>query len=865
MYDEAKANRAVSFIQSLKHTKGEWSGKPFILLDWQEKIIRDVFGTVKKDGYRQFSQAYVELAKKQGKQLSINTKILTPNGFTTMGEIEVGYTVFDNLGNQCRVIAKSDIDYSEKAYKITFKDGEIIEAGENHRWYGEWHESNKLITGIVNTEWLYQRAMRETSIKHKSMDFRIPIAKPIMTNEAKLSVEPYLFGYWLGNGNANKPIITIKTEDVGYVLQQIGKHHEMTSVWNNVGDSMQVTIPDLKNVMIKSFHDKIIPISYLRASYEQRLRLLQGLMDSDGCISNRKGQAVYASTERALSESVSELLWSLGIKNAITTEFSTQRADRTMKSVECGRIATGETIYNVKYTAFDDTRISCLERKQSNAVSRDSNSRSHFRYIESIECIENRGMQCIQIDSPSHLYLVGKSCLPTHNSELAAAVALYLLCADGEDSAEIYGCASDRQQASIVFNVAADMVRLSPALLKRMRIQSTYKRMVYLPTSSTYQVLSSDAYTKHGFNVHGVIFDELHTQPDRRLFDVMTKGSGDARRQPLFFYITTAGSDINSICYEVHKKARAILDGKIVDPTFYPVIYGADVNDDWTDPKVWAKANPSLGHTITIDKVREACESAKQNPAEENTFRQLRLNQWVKQAIRWMPMEKWDNCKVNIEWKELEGRACYAGLDLSSTNDLTSLVLVFPPMYENEPYKVLPFFWIPDDSLERRVIKDHVPYDNWKREGHLFTTEGNVIHYEAIENFIGELSNKYNIREIAYDRWGATQVSQNLEKAGFVVVPFGQGFASMSPPCKELFTFVQQKKIVHDGNPVLRWNFDNVTIRTDPAGNIKPDKEKSTERIDGVVATIMALDRAIRCGNGDSLKSVYEDRGLLYI
>ena len=196
-------------------------------------------------------------------------------------------------------------------------------------------------------------------------------------------------------------------------------------------------------------------------------------------------------------------------------------------------------------------------------------------------------------------------------SELAAAVALLLTCGDGEERAEVYGCAADRQQASIVFEVAADMVRMCPALNRRVKILTATKRIVYLPTNSFYQVLSAEAYSKHGFNIHGVVFDELHTQPNRKLFDVMTKGSGDARMQPLYFLITTAGTDTKSICYETHQKANDLLEGRKIDPTFYPVIYGTDENDDWTDPKVWKKANPSLGITVGIDKVKAACESAK--------------------------------------------------------------------------------------------------------------------------------------------------------------------------------------------------------------------------------------------------------------
>ena len=587
-------------------------------------------------------------------------------------------------------------------------------------------------------------------------------------------------------------------------------------------------------------------------------------MDSDGAISNVKGQAIYTSTEKALAESVSELLWGLGIKNTITTAVSTQRTDWSKPSRECGRVATGETLYYVKFTAFDDMPIAGLKRKMKNAVKRNPKSRSHFRYIDSIEKIENPGMQCIQVDSPSHLYCVGRSFLPTHNSELAAAVALLLTCGDGEERAEVYGCAADRQQAAIVFDVAADMVRMCPALNKRVKILTSQKRIVYIPTNSFYQVLSAEAYSKHGFNIHGVVFDELHTQPNRKLFDVMTKGSGDARMQPLYFLITTAGTDTNSICYEVHQKAKDILEGRKHDPTFYPVIYGADESEDWTDPKVWKKANPSLDKTIGMDKVVAACNSAKETPGEENAFRQLRLNQWEKQAVRWMPMEKRDKCKLDFDEDMLAGRICYGGLDLSSTTDITAFVLVFPPTDEDNHYYVLPYFWLPEETLPLRVRRDHVPYDVWERQGYLKTTEGNVVHYGFIENFIDELGQKFHIKEIAFDRWGAVQMSQNLEGLGFTMVQFGQGYKDMSPPTKELMKLTLEQTLAHNGHPVLRWMMDNIFIRRDPAGNIKPDKEKSTEKIDGAVAMIMALDRAIRCGCVSD-ESVYDSREMLVL
>ena len=446
-------------------------------------------------------------------------------------------------------------------------------------------------------------------------------------------------------------------------------------------------------------------------------------------------------------------------------------------------------------------------------------------------------------------------------SELAAGVALYMTCGDNEWGAEVYGCASDRQQASIVFDVAVDMVEQCPALKKRIKPVMSVKRLVYKPTNSFYQVLSAEVYTKHGLNVHAVIFDELHSQPNRELFDVMTKGSGDARTQPLFFLITTAGTDRHSVCFEQHQKAEDILCGRKADPTFYPVIYGAEDDADWTSEEVWYRANPSLGHTIDIGKVRNACLSARDNPAEENIFRQLRLNQWVKQSTRWMQMEKWDACAFPVDEGELLGRECYGGLDLSSSIDITAFVLVFPPRDDTEKYVFLPYFWIPEENMVRRVRRDHVPYDVWEKQGFLETTEGDVIHYGFIESFIEDLGKRFHIKEIAFDRWGAVQMVQNLEGLGFTVVPFGQGFKDMSPPTKRLMELVLERNVAHGGHPVLRWMMDNIFVRTDPAGNIKPDKEKSTEKIDGAVAAVMALDRAVR--NGGSTGSVYDERGIL--
>jgi len=444
-------------------------------------------------------------------------------------------------------------------------------------------------------------------------------------------------------------------------------------------------------------------------------------------------------------------------------------------------------------------------------------------------------------------------------STLAAGLALYLLFADDEPGAEIYSAAADRDQAAIVFDEAKRMVEASAELSRRAEV---YKRTIYVPeTQSVYRVLSAEAYTKHGLNAHGVIFDELHAQPTRELWDVLNTSTG-ARRQPLVIAITTAGYDRESICWEVHRYAEQVRDGVIEDDTFLPIIYAAGEDEDWLDEKVWRKANPSLGVTLKLEYLRNEARRAELTPAYQNTFRRLHLNQWTQQESRWLPLKAWNGCEQQVNLRLLEGAECYGGLDLASSSDIASFVLCFPSeIGEEERYIWLPHFWIPEEAMVERARRDRVPYDAWVRDGLITATEGNVIDYSFIIRDIEHLGERFDIREIAFDRWGAFQVSQALEAAGFTMVGFGQGFASMAGPTKELLRLVLDRRLVHDGHPVLRWMADNMVVSTDAAGNVKPNKSKSREKIDGIVAGIMALDRAMRHRNANA-HSVYDERGI---
>lgn len=438
---------------------------------------------------------------------------------------------------------------------------------------------------------------------------------------------------------------------------------------------------------------------------------------------------------------------------------------------------------------------------------------------------------------------------------LAAGLALYATYCDGEPGAQVVNAAADREQAALCFDVAKQMVEGEPALACR---SDVFKRAIVIPeTGSSYRVLSSDAYTKHGLNCHYIGADELHCWPGRDLWDTLVTSTG-ARRQPLTVVTTTAGYDRHSLCFELYDYAVKVRDGIIRDDAFLPVLFEAEDGDDWKDPATWAKAHPGYGVTVSHDYFEAECAKAQATPAYENSFRRLLLNQWTEQESRWLSVEAWDACAGTLP--DLAHAECWAGLDLASTTDITALVLAFP---REDGLVLVPHFWIPEDRMRERVRRDRVPYDVWVREGLVTATPGAVTDYDRIRADIHLIAERYRIREIAFDRWNATQLATQLQGDGFALVGFGQGFASMSGPAKELERRVLGRELRHDGNPVLRWMVSNVTVSMDPAGNLKPDRAKSTEKIDGVVAACMAIGRSQVAEA--AAPDPYAERGLLIL
>jgi len=451
-------------------------------------------------------------------------------------------------------------------------------------------------------------------------------------------------------------------------------------------------------------------------------------------------------------------------------------------------------------------------------------------------------------------------------SSLAAGLALMCLISDNEEGGEVYTAAADRDQASIVFGIAKRFVEADEYLSKHCKI---YRNAIVVPsTGSAMKALASDSRTAHGLNASAVIADELHvwTKPDaRELYEALLTSQG-ARRQPLNISITTAGTAEPTLWLELHNYARKVQDGTVIDSSFLPAIWAAKKEEKWDDPEVWAKCNPSLGTTVDIEFYEQECTKAKALPSYQNAFRRLYLNQPTEQLHRWISMEAWDSCEEPYTEEELKGRACYAGLDLSSTLDLTALVLVFPRTEEEgDGFDVLPYFFVPNENIAKRQHDDGVPYIQWRDSvpPTLIATEGDVVDYAFIRKKVLELNIHYNIKEVILDRWCATQLAVQLEQEGLNVGFFGMGYRSLSAPCKHLEAMIMGKRLRHGGHPVLRFNASVCAAEEDAAGNIKLSKRKSTERIDGLVATVMGIGRAIATTEDSSSKYESQDMEIL--
>lgn len=437
---------------------------------------------------------------------------------------------------------------------------------------------------------------------------------------------------------------------------------------------------------------------------------------------------------------------------------------------------------------------------------------------------------------------------------MTAGIALYVLFCDGERGQQNYIAAGEREQAGKLFRQAKGMVLQEPELLQRCRIyggkaEAGQSRSITLDGENSFlRVISADAAGEHGGTTHLAVIDELHVQPDRELVDVITTSFASSNRlQPLFINITTAGHDRQSICYEKYQYACKVRDNggdrakPGYDPAFLPVIYEAGVDDDWTDEAVWRKANPNLGVSVSLEYLRRECQRAQEIPDYENTFRQLHLDQWTEQASRWLRMKAWDECGAHrVSEEDLEGAECFGGLDMASSIDVAACVLLFRV---DDAVAVVPRFWIPEDTARKRTKADGVPYETWARRGLVKATPGDWIDYATVQADIVELATRFAIKKMAFDPKECSMLAQKLIGDGINMVQFTQSFGNYNEPVKRFEQLVGEGRLWHGNHPVMNWMAGNVALDRNVAGLRLPSKKRSGEKIDGIVAAVMALSQ----------------------
>lgn len=861
-YEPDLGLRPVRFIERFcRQSQGKWRDKPLELLPWQRDFLMKLFGWLGPDGTRRFRRAYLEVGKKNGKALALDTPIPTPDGFARMDDLRPGDTVFDESGMPCRVLATTEVMHNRPCYEVVFSDGERITADAEHEWFvssrtDRGRSSVKTTAELAIQPWLDYKSS-------EGANHRIPLAAPLQLPEAILPVDPYVLGAWLGDGHSASARITCSYSDL-QIIEEIRAcgvpAREGLSPNANTGlfclsegrggdqaDKIQTLLRRMGLL-----NKKHIPPVYLWASQAQRLALLQGLMDTDGHCTPR-GQCEFTTTSKVLCEGFLQLARSLGFKPTLKIGNATL----------VGRIIGPK--YRIQFWAFADTPAFRLRRKRERQKPRPiGRARSQTRHIVDVIPRESVPVKCIQVDSPSSLYLAGYSMIPTHNSTLVSALVLYLLLADQEGGPKVFLNAYDRAQARIVFDEAMNMVEASPDLSRRLEVISSRNTIVDHKGKGWIRANSSEVDSQDGANASAVIFDELHRQPDRKMWNIF-RYAGVSRLQPLTLSITTAGEDSEGIWHEQREYSEKVASGEIQDLTHFGLVFRALDSDDIDDPATWEKANPSLGHTLTREGFATDLAEAKLSPAELASFKRLRLNIITREEGKYLPVGAWEALHCDSDYRSGHGETgsglvSYMGADLSSVSDLTALVTLFGDA--DNGYDLLSRFWLPADDIVALERRDRVPYRAWADAGYLTLTEGNVIDYESVRAEIDLQAARYDVQKLLIDPHNATQLGLQLLQDGHPVEFLRQGYLSLNAPTKELLRLILSKQLRHDDNPVMRWCINNAVAEKDPAGNIKLSKKKSRLKIDGAAALVNALAGAMTAeGSG----SVYDTRGVILL
>lgn len=724
-----------------------------------------------------------------------------------------------------------------------------------------------------------------TYSKRSDLNHSIVMPNALELPDIKLSIEPYFLGAWLGDGTSASCQFTSGDKDVdhfekefisaGYIVtrrkdktawrltvrtKDNGLFDDNISVLKNHPNNLQKILRN--NNLLGNKH---IPSIYLRASYSQRLSLLQGMMDTDGTI-NKSGLCLnYSTTSKRLSCDIEELLSSFGIKHSTRED-----------SLVCNGKPVDGIGYDIQFFCFRDIiPVFRLKRKLDRMRISKQNKispRSKTIQIVNVERVLSIPTKCIMVDSPDGLFLIGKTMIPTHNSILAACIGLYMLTEDREPGSEVYSGAGTEKQAMEVFRPARLMAMKAGGFKDHYGIEVGAMNLAVISTASKFEPIIGNP--GDGASPHCAIVDEFHEHRTPNLYDTMITGMG-SRTQPLVVIITTAGVDLAGPCYDKRGQVTNILERKdgFENEEVFGVIYTLDDEpytiegksfpaDDWTDFTCWGKANPNAGVSILDDYLPTRHREAMQRASRQNVIRCKHLNQWMNADVAWMNMVAWRKCAdPGMRLNDFKGRRCYMALDLASKTDLSVLVILFPDEDENgrKTCAVFVNHYLPEDATEG-ADKSH--YAGWAKEGWLTLTPGNVTDYSYIADDMRDMKSRFEIIEVPYDPFQATYLATQLLDEGFPMVEYGATVKNFSQPMKELEALVLSGALRHDGNPVLTWEMSNVVAHTDRKDNIFPNKERAENKIDGPVAVIMALAREMVHREE---RSVYEDRGILTI
>lgn len=832
-FREDKVDRAILFISTLKHYTGKHSGKPFTLEGWQQFIIANIVGFYwKGTTTRRYTSSYIEVSRKQGKALSLDTVIPTPSGWTTMGELKEGDYVLGRDGFPTQVTFITPIQYNRNCYKITFEDGEQIIADADHQWLIRQKDNKER---VLTTKDLLHFKRERKDAKGTEYLYRVPMNKPLDLPYKELPIHPYVLGLWLGDGTSKKPEFTVCEDDLemyeplkdiygDYKLHRDSRNTKTLTV-SFTGDRGQNN-SILRNQLIQAgvFGNKHIPSEYLRASKEQRLALLQGLMDTDGCIS-KSGQCEFIQKSNIISDGLCELLSSLGIK------YNRVKKIPTINGKECNEVN--------RITFFTDKSLPCFRLKRKYDRLKESlNKRMLYKSIVDITKVDSVPVKCIQVDNKDSLYLAGKHFTVTHNTALAAALCLYYLIADGEDGAEVLLAANSKEQAKIAFDMCS---KFSKGLDSKGKYLTAYRAdILFNLTNSKLKVLAADDSKLDGFNASFGLLDEYHAAKNSKVRDVI-KSSMGMRMNPHLCTITTAGFDKTLPCYQLRTVAIEVLNGLKIDDEMFIAIYSLDTEDDWREEKNWIKCAPNLDITVTSKYIKGQVRQAINNPADEVGVKTKTLNLWCDSSNVWLPEDYIVKASKPVDLDSFNGLDCYVGVDLAATSDLTAVSYL---VVKDGTYYFKTHYYLPESALKDKTDKELYKY--WKQQGYLTVTSGNVTDYDYITNDMLKYADVVNIQSVGYDKYNATQWAINSTEQGLPLEEYPQTLGNFNMPTRELERLILSGKAVIDNNEINRYCFRNVTLKSDYNGNVKPNKAVDKKKIDGTIAMIQALGMYLR-------------------